>query len=315
MARWSVAGLLCVGAAACAPLDAARGRFAAQVVTYPAPAEEIAAADYRVEVNGRPVDVYRAESQYFDKKYYFASFDFSGDFAEHRKAWDAYWDESFVRLPDARLETAYNTAQYHLRANATRWSFPVGIFNTHWAGRFFGWDEMFCYQALVSSNHRDIARRGPEFRRAGLKVALDRAAHYGKPGLFGARYPWETLEDSTEASPPGFWMEHVFHMSNIALAAWFQYLYTEDLDYLGKTGYPVIKECARFFLANMFCDLPDGRVVIGKCTDRCAAVRPRGAGRVQHGVGPERHAASGRRAAGRSRQRSGRTGTATLNAR
>ncbi len=192
---------------------------------------------------------------------------YGGLFADHRKAWAAYWEESYVRLPDAKLETAYTTAQYHLRANATKWSFPVGIFNTHWAGRFFGWDEMFCYQALVSSNHRDIARRGPEFRCAGLKVALDRAAHYGKPGLFGARYPWETLEDTTEAAPPGFWMEHVFHMSNIALAAWYQYLYTDDLGYLGKTGYPVIKECARFFLANMVYDLPDGRVVIGKCTD------------------------------------------------
>lgn len=190
-----------------------------------------------------------------------------GLLAEHRQAWSAYWDESYVRLPDAKLEAVYNTAQYHLRANATKWSFPVGIFNTHWAGRFFGWDEMFCYQALVSSNHRDIARRGPEFRCAGLKIALDRAAHYGKPGLFGARYPWETLEDGTEAAPPGFWMEHVFHMSNIALAAWYQYQFTDDLDYLKKTGYPVIKECARFFLANMVYEAPDGGMFIGKCTD------------------------------------------------
>lgn len=190
-----------------------------------------------------------------------------GLLAEHRKAWSAYWDESYVRLPDAKLARAYRTAQYHLRANATKWSFPVGIFSTHWAGRFFGWDEMFCYQALVSSNHRDIARRGPEFRRAGLKTALYRAAHYGKQGLYGARYPWETLEDGSEATPPGFWMEHVFHMSNIALAAWYQYLYTEDRGYLEKTGYPVIKECARFFLANMVNALPDGSVVIGKCTD------------------------------------------------
>jgi len=83
---------------------------------------------------------------------------FERSLAEHRKAWAAYWDESYVRLPDAKLERAYCTAQYHLRANATRWSFPVGIFNTHWAGRFFGWDEMFCYQALVSSNHREVAR-------------------------------------------------------------------------------------------------------------------------------------------------------------
>ncbi len=192
---------------------------------------------------------------------------YDGLFAGHQKAWGAYWAESYVHLPDAKLETAYCTAQYHLRANATRWSFPVGIFNSHWAGRFFGWDEMFCYQALVSSNHRDIARRGPEFRFAGLKTALYRAAHYGKAGTYGARYPWETLEDGAEAAPPGFWMEHVFHMSNIALAAWYQYQYTDDADYLAKTGYPVIKECARFFLANMVYESPDGGMFIGKCTD------------------------------------------------
>ena len=192
---------------------------------------------------------------------------FDGLFAEHRTAWGAYWDESYVRVPDAKLETAYNTAQYHLRANATQWSFPVGIFSTHWAGRFFGWDEMFCYQALVSSNHRDIARRGPEFRCAGLKTALYRVAHYGKAGTFGARYPWETLEDGAEAAPPGFWMDHVFHMSNIALAAWYQYQYTDDAAYLEKTGYPVVKECARFFLSHMVYEAQDGGMFIGKCTD------------------------------------------------
>ena len=191
----------------------------------------------------------------------------AGLLAEHVKAWGAYWDESYVHLPEAKLEAAYCTAQYHLRANATRWSFPVGIFNSHWAGRFFGWDEMFCYQALVSSNHRDIARRGPEFRCAGLKTALYRVAHYGKAGAFGARYPWETLEDGAEAAPPGFWMDHVFHMSNIALAAWYQYQYTDDAAYLEKTGYPVIKECARFFLSHMVYEAPDGGMFIGKCTD------------------------------------------------
>jgi trehalose/maltose hydrolase-like predicted phosphorylase len=59
------------------------------------------------------------------------------------------------------------------------------------------------------------------------------------------------IEDGTEAVPPGFWMEHVFHMSHIAQSAWFQYLYTDDLAYLKTAGYPVVKECARFFLANM----------------------------------------------------------------
>ncbi len=187
--------------------------------------------------------------------------------ASHRQEWGKYWDESYVRIPDGPLEKAYATAQYHLRASATRWSFPVGIFPTHWAGRFFGWDEMFCYQALVSSNHGDIARRCPEFRLAGLPKALSRASHYGKPGIYGARFPWESLEDGTEGAPPGFWMDHVFHMSNIAVSAWFQYLYTDDREYLKNTGYPVIKECARFFLANMIYEGSDGGMFVGKCTD------------------------------------------------
>lgn len=192
---------------------------------------------------------------------------FDAVLAAHRREWSKYWEESWVQLPEERLEKAYCTAQYHLRANATKWSFPVGTLPTHWAGKFFGWDEMFCYQALISSNHRDIARRCPEFRFAGLQKALYRASHYGKPGLYGARFPWEALEDGSEGAPPGFWMEHVFHMSNIATSAWFQYLYTSDAAYLKEVGYPVVKECARFFLANMIYQQPDGGMVLGKCTD------------------------------------------------
>ncbi len=192
---------------------------------------------------------------------------FEGLLAGHRRAWAAYGGESRVSVPDPSIQRAYCTAQYHLRANATRWSFPVGIFPTHWAGKFFGWDEAFCHQALISSNHRDIARRCPEFRLAGLPKALYRASHYGKPGTYGARYPWETLEDGAEGSPPGFWMEHVFHISNIALSAWQQYLYTRDAAYLRDTGYPVVRECARFFVANMVYAKDDGGMFLGKCTD------------------------------------------------
>ncbi|MDD4786066.1 MAG: glycosyl hydrolase family 28 protein [Pirellulales bacterium] len=57
----------------------ARADSEGRVVTYPAPAGEAATEDYRVEVDGNPVDVYRAETEFFDKKYYFASFDFSGE--------------------------------------------------------------------------------------------------------------------------------------------------------------------------------------------------------------------------------------------
>lgn len=192
---------------------------------------------------------------------------FGGLLESHKQAWTRYWDESYVRLPDRRMEQTYYTAQYHMRTNATKWSFPVALFNTHWFGKFFGWDEMFVYLGMASSNHLAIAKRVPEFRHAILDKALQRTAHYGKPGLYGARYPWEAMEDGSEGSPPGFWIDHVFHMSTIAVSSWFQYLYSGDLEYLKTTGYPVIRECANFYAKQMVYEAPGGGLIVGKCTD------------------------------------------------
>ena len=52
--------------------------WAQTVVTYPAPEGEAVTDGYTVSVNGQPVDVYSAQSEYFDGDYYFAYFDFSG---------------------------------------------------------------------------------------------------------------------------------------------------------------------------------------------------------------------------------------------
>lgn len=48
------------------------------VTAYPAPVGEAVTGDYAVSVNGTPVDVYAAQSEFFDGDYAFASFDFSG---------------------------------------------------------------------------------------------------------------------------------------------------------------------------------------------------------------------------------------------
>ncbi len=54
-----------------------------KVVTYPVPAGEKLSADYTITVNGRPVDVYHAKTQWHDGKYSFAYFDFSGKITVH----------------------------------------------------------------------------------------------------------------------------------------------------------------------------------------------------------------------------------------
>ena len=196
-------------------------------------------------------------------------FGFSGLYDVHVGAWARYYGESEVKIPDARIKRMYDVAQYHMKCNATRWSFPVGLFPRHWQGKFFGFDEMYSHQGLASSGHFDIARRCPEFRFSTLKTAKARCGHYGPDGgSYGARWCWESIEDGlNECAPQGFWCDHIFHQGTIARTAWTQYAFTDDLDYLKSVGYPIIKECARFFLANWVYEDSDGSVYIGKCTD------------------------------------------------
>lgn len=77
--RIMLLSVLLPGAAAAAVSTAAEtAQPGEQLVTYPAPEGEAVSSDYHVQVNGRPVDVYLAKTQHHDKKYFFATFDFSG---------------------------------------------------------------------------------------------------------------------------------------------------------------------------------------------------------------------------------------------
>lgn len=192
---------------------------------------------------------------------------FAGLYAKNAADWKAYYEESAVSVPDPMIQRMYETAQYHVRVDATPWSFPVGISPFLWNGRFFGWDEMFIHQGALTSNHLAIARRCPEFRHSVLPKATYRVAHYGQKGTYGAKFVWESLEDGTEGAPPGFWNDHIFHMSNIARSAWTQYLYSNDREFLKTTAYPLILECARYFLSHWTYEDSDGSMYLGKLTD------------------------------------------------
>ncbi|MBQ7180781.1 MAG: hypothetical protein IJR87_05755 [Bacteroidaceae bacterium] len=186
---------------------------------------------------------------------------FEGLHESHRQTWAKYWSKSHIDLPDEQLERAYIGGLYQLFSNATPWSFPVGI--GLWSGRYFAFDETYCYLGLASSNHLDVARRAPEFRRKYLERACGRTLGTG------ARYPWETTEDGLEGAPQpyGHWYDHVFHMSHIATMAWTHYLYTNDSTYLRDVAFPIMRECSRFFMRHMCYHHPDGSVTFGKTTD------------------------------------------------
>lgn len=198
---------------------------------------------------------------------------FDGILADHVASWEKFWGDEFVSIPDPKMQTAYQTGLYHLRTNCTKWSLPVTLFGhgAGWSGRFFGFDEMFAHSGAVSSGKFDVSVRTPNFRRALLPVAMQRTAHYDDNSFkkFGARYSWETLEDGAEGAPNpyGFWIDHVFHMANIANSCWKHYLYTGDKKFLEQTAYPVIRECAAFYYSHMLYKNEKGQTIFGKCTD------------------------------------------------
>ncbi len=198
----------------------------------------------------------------------FAKRGFDGYFKAHCEAWAAYYAESKIEFPEEDLQRLADMAQYHLRANATKWSFPVGMQNSHWSGRFFGFDEMYCHHGLISANHIDVAKRCPLYRKATLEPAVKRNRHYNYKGVYGARWVWESEESgAVEGSSIGFWLDHIFHMSNIAKSSWLQYLYSGDKKYLAETGYPVMLECARYFKNCVTYTDSNGDTYIGKFTD------------------------------------------------
>ena len=187
---------------------------------------------------------------------------FAGLFASHAAQWKNFWEKSSVCIPDKKAENAYYTAIYNLKCYSTNWSIPVGIFPSHWNGNYFGFT--FFNPALCASGHTAEAEKVARFWNSTLPFAYKRAS---KKSDAGARWSWQSLEDGSEGTSNGRWLDHVLHLPNISLETWTCYKYSNDKVFLEKTAYPVLKGCADFFVAQMIYELKDGRTVIGKCCD------------------------------------------------
>ena len=194
--------------------------------------------------------------------------DFAALAAANVRAWTVFRGESAVELPEPALQRMWEMANYHLRINATPWSFPVGLLDSHWQGLYFGFDAMYMHQGLVASGHFATSRREPDYRFATLQKAIDRTAYGKRCRDYGARWHWEGLEDGlSEGTVPGVWQDHIFHMAAIAKCAWQQWLYGRDRAWFAEKGYPVLFEAARYFRRNWVYEDSNGDTYIGKCCD------------------------------------------------
>lgn len=206
-----------------------------------------------------------------------ATAEFDELLGSNRRAWESYRQESYIRIPSAPIRRMYETSQYHLRISSTRWSIPTGIYDSHWHGRYHAFDEYFTFMGLVTSGHFAAAAKIPHFRHSLLPQARRRIEGDRPRNPVGvAVYPWETNELCEENSPRGFWYDHIFHASHVALTAWECYRYSGDRELLRSELFPLIgASCEWLRLFHVQYDR-EGRTVIGCCTDleRLGPLRP-----------------------------------------
>lgn len=191
---------------------------------------------------------------------------FTGLLEQTQAHWNAYFEEGYVKTGDAVADSTYRVALYHLKCFATRWSIPVGINNCSWDGKFFAFDEYYCFLGLLGANRVQLAKRVPSFRlNVCLNKAIERASKY-TDNIEQARFFWETSEYGEELSIPGFWYDHVFHMAVVAVGAFEYYEHSQDKEFL-RECYRLIRACAQFYTQKMLYTDKDGGVFVGKCTD------------------------------------------------
>ena len=195
------------------------------------------------------------------------SSDFQSLLAESEALWKEFHAESFVDLPDPEIMKTYEVSQYHLRINQTRWSMPVGIFNTHFGGRYFAFDEFFCAHALASGGHFSLLKKIADFRYSNLQWAKYRACGYLHQKIADARWEWETLENQEEGSLCGHWQDHIFHMAHIAMTVWYYCIYSGDKTFQKEKALPILEGCAEFYMHQGIITYPDGSMIASKCTD------------------------------------------------
>ncbi len=169
--------------------------------------------------------------------------------AAHEKAWDRLWQGDIEIEGDDKAQRDVRFALFNLYSSILEGSrqsiAPMGLSSTGYNGHVF-WDaEIWMFPPLLAL-HPELAREMLNYRLDRLEAARHKAMTFG---YRGAMFPWESDlwgEESTPTFAVCGTLEH--HITaDIAIAAWNYYRVTRDTQWLQSSGYPLIRECARFW--------------------------------------------------------------------
>ncbi len=173
--------------------------------------------------------------------------------AEHRAAWQRLWEADILIDGDARAQQAVHSELYYILASSTAdtaWPLGACAITPGYAGHAFWDSDTWIFPALLLL-HPDRAKSLVMFRDRTLMAAQARAQQHH---FDGAMFPWESdPENGSEQTPHSAYLlsEREIHVNaDIAIAQWQYYLATQDRDWLKNSGWPVIRDVARFWTSR-----------------------------------------------------------------
>lgn len=173
--------------------------------------------------------------------------------ARHVAAWDALWRTDIEVDGDPEVQQFARAALFYLWSTVReddQWSIaPMGLSGNFYNGHIF-WDaELWMYPSLLVTQP-ELGKSCTSYRERTLGPARERAA---QSGCSGAQFPWEGGFTGEEMTPP--WAEtrdYQLHITaDVAIGQWWYYLVTGDRAWLRQHGFPIIRECAEYWISRV----------------------------------------------------------------
>ncbi len=175
---------------------------------------------------------------------------------EHAEAWERIWSANRVELADRNLEQTWYRSTYTLACHARPGGPAPGLFGVAvpydappWRGdRHNNWPEYASlFWGAFASNHLDLALNYAEHTHAFLPTArrIAREIYEGEGAAFGHLF----IDYSRRYYFDNLWSRSLYLTAINAQNLWWHYQYSLDRDYLERWGYPVMRECADFYVS------------------------------------------------------------------
>lgn len=195
--------------------------------------------------------------------------------AAHIAAWEHLWETDIDIEGDPEVQRFVRAALFYLWSTVREgdhWSIaPMGLSSNGYNGHIF-WDaELWMYPSLLVT-HPAMGRSCVAYRERTVPAAHQRAT---SGGCSGTQFPWEGAYTGAEMTP--FWAEtrdfQLHITADVAIGQWWYFLATGDTGWLRAHGFPVIRECAEYWVSRVEHNVVSDRYEISDvvCADEYAA--------------------------------------------